>query len=221
MAILVNSSTPLLTLKRVVPSFAIWFWITLSIVTVKSSLVADVLTSVNLRVVPSPTNLSLSISSSSISNGSNLDTVPLSILSLSVVILESSSVPVSNWIPPPTILTKPVASETSVSAESEVNVTVSPSSYNVPASSIITSLTEPPTIPSISIIAFSFPIASIVTDSLFVWSIPSLVKVTAVTKGCTVNVTVKSLVVDIVLIISASENVPSIGTISNIVTESL
>ena len=133
----------------------------------------------------------------------------------------SSSVPVSSWKPPPTILTKPVAVDTSVSALLEVNVNVSPSSYNVPASSTTTSLTEPPLIPSTTIVAFSFPIACIVTVSWSVWRIPSLVRTVDVKKGWTVNLTVKSLVVEIALTISASENVPSIGTISNMVTESL
>ena len=110
-----------LSVKTVVPSFAVGFTITLSIVTVKSSVVADVFTRVNSSVVPSPTNLSLWMSSSKISKGSNLVTVAVSMLSLSVLLS-------SNWIPPPTILTKPVAVEISVSAESEVNVTISPSS---------------------------------------------------------------------------------------------
>ena len=42
-----------------------------------------------------------------------------------------------------------------------------------------------------------------------------------VTKDCTVNVMLTSLVVEIPVIISVSVNVPLIGTISSIVTESL
>ena len=42
-----------------------------------------------------------------------------------------------------------------------------------------------------------------------------------VTKDCTVNVIFTSLVDEIPVMISVSVNVPSIGTISNIVTESL
>ena len=208
-------------MNTVVLSFAIADIITSFIVTIKSSVVAEVFTSVNSSVVPSPTNLSAWISSSKISKGTNLDTVADSILSLSVVIVESSSVPISSWKPPPTILTKPVAIETSVSTVSEVNVSLSPSSYNEPASSTIISLTEPLVIPSTTIVAFSLPTASIVTTSWSVCKIPSLTTTVDVMNGWTVNVTVTSLEVDIPVIVSASVNVPSIGTISNTVTESL
>ena len=54
---------------------------------------------------------------------------------------------------------KPVAALVEVPDSVGVNVKVSPTEYFVPASSTITSLTEPPTIPSTSIIAFSFPTA--------------------------------------------------------------
>ena len=200
--------------NTVVPSFAVAFIITLSIVTVKSSVVAEVFTRVNSSVSPSPTNLSDWISSSKIPKGSNLVFVPSSKFTLPVELS-------SNWIPPPTILTKPVAAATSVSTVLEVNVTVSPSSYNVPASSTITSLTEPLDIPSITIVAFSLPTASSGTTSLSVWRIPSFVTVVDEMKGCTVKVTETSLEVDTPDIISASVNVPLIGTISMIVTESL
>ena len=200
-------------MNTVVLSFAIADIITSFIVTIKSSVVAEVFTSVNSSVVPFPTNLSAWISSSKISKGTNLDTVPASKVSLS----ELSS----SWKPPPTILTKPVAVETSVSTVSEVNVSLSPSSYNEPASSTIISLTEPLVIPSTTIVAFSLPTASIVTTSWSVCKIPSLTTTVDVMNGWTVNVTVTSLEVDIPVIVSASVNVPSIGTISNTVTESL
>ena len=201
-------------MKTVVPSFAVAFITTLSIVTIKSSVVADVFTSVNSSVVASPTNLSDLMSSSKIPKGTNLDIVPSSKFNLPVELS-------SNWKPPPTILTKPVAVETSVSTVLEVNVNVSPSSYRVPASSTIISLTEPLVIPSISIVAFSLPTASTVKTSWSVCRIPSLVTTVDVMKGCTVNVTVTSLEVDTPDTISASVNVPSIGTISITVTESL
>ena len=98
---------------------------------------------VNVAVSPSPLNVSLVTFSKMIEKGSRCVVEPLSKIKESSVSDKSSSVPDSHWIPPPTILTKPLADFTSVSALTGVNVNVSPTSYFEPTSSTSIPLTEP------------------------------------------------------------------------------
>ena len=79
-----------------------------------------------------------------IEKGSKCVVDPLSKIKESSVNDKSSSVPDSNWMPPPTMLTKPLAlTVLFVSALTGVNVNVSPTSYLEPTSSTSTPLTEP------------------------------------------------------------------------------
>ena len=157
-------------------------------------------------------------SSKIISNGTSEESVPASNVIVSVVISESSRVPASCKIPPPIILTTPVAALISVSFESEVNDTTSPTSYKLPPSSIITSLTDPVRISSTTTSDTPLPRLSIlrVSDTLF--NIPSFVTADVVIWDDTVNVTSTSLVVDVAVIVSPSVNVPTIFCNSNSVT---
>ena len=107
-----------------------------------------------------------SVLSKTILNVSSDAVVPSSMMITSVVTSESSSVPVSNCIPPPTTLTKPDADLVSLSEV--VKVRTSPTSYPEPASSTITSLTEPLVIPLTTNSALLFPKFSISTGS---WSV--------------------------------------------------
>ena len=68
-----------------------------------------------------------SVLSKTMLKGSSLAVVPFSMIITSVVTSESSSVPVSNCIQPPTTLTKPAADLVSLSEV--VNVRTSPTSY--------------------------------------------------------------------------------------------
>ena len=137
---------------------------------------------------------------------------------VSVVTLELSRVPVSCSIPPPTILTTPVAAEISVSFESEVNVTTSPTSYKLPPSSTTTSLIDPVRISSTTTSDTPEPRLSILRVSLILFSIPSLLTALVVICDDTVNVTSTSLVIDVPVIISPSVNVPTRLCNSNSVT---
>jgi len=99
-------------------------------------------------------------------NVSSETVVPLSMMITSVVTSESSSVPVSNCIAPPTTLTKPAADFVSLSEV--VKVRTSPTSYPEPASSTMTSLTAPLVIPLTTNSALLLPRFSISTGS---WSV--------------------------------------------------
>ena len=98
---------------------------------------------VKVAVSPSPLNVSLVTLSKINEKGSRCVVDPLSNMIASSVKSKSSSVPVYNRIQPPTILTKPLADFTLVSALTGVNVSVSPTSYFEPTSSTSTPLTEP------------------------------------------------------------------------------
>ena len=126
---------------------------------------------------------------------------------------ESSSVPVSCNIPPPTILTKPLADLTSVSVLAAVKVNVSPTSYNVPTSSTSTPLTEPLLILLITSSASPFPILSISIFSSSEYRIPSFTIVAEETIDLTVNPTITSLSIEFAVILSPSVNVPVIDCI--------
>ena len=152
------------------------------------------------------------------SKGTSCESVPSSNLITSVVISESSRVPVSWSIPPPTILISPVADEISVSFESEVKVIVSPTSYCCPTSSTIISLTDPVKISSTTTSDTPLPRLSTVRVSSVLFSIPSFVRTDVVICDDTVNETSTSLVLDMALIISPSVNVPLILCNSNSVT---
>ena len=156
-----------------------------------------------------------------ISNGTNEESVPSSNVIVSVVISESSRVPASCKIPPPIILTTPVAALISVSFESEVNDTVSPTSYKLPPSSTMTSLTDPVRISSTTTSDTPEPRLSILSVSDTLFSIPSFVTVDVVICDDTVNVTSTSLVLDVAVIVSPSVNVPTIFCNSNSVTAKL
>ena len=90
------------------------------------SKVAFIFESVYSVEEPSVINTSSLVPSSIKLNGSSNIVVDVSKSILSVVIEESSSVPVSCKIPPPIILISPVASWISVSTELAVNTTFSP-----------------------------------------------------------------------------------------------
>ena len=157
-------------------------------------------------------------SSKIISNGTSEESVPASNVIVSVVISESSRVPASCKIPPPIILTTPVATLMSVSFESEVNDTTSPTSYRLPPSSTITSLTDPVEMSSTTTSDTPEPRLSILRVSDILFSIPSFVTADVVIWDDTVNVTSTSLVVDVPVIVSPSVNVPTIFCNSNSVT---
>ena len=133
---------------------------------------------------------------------------------MSVVILELSSVPVSCSIPPPTTLTIPVAVEMSVSFESEVNVIVSPTSYCCPTSSTIISLTDPVRMSSTTTSEPPEPRLSTFRVSSVLFNMPSFVTELTVICEDTTKLISTSLVLDVVVIVSPSINVPS--TLCNI-----
>ena len=117
-----------LAVQLVVPSFAVSVKGLLSTVTCIVSVVEVRFDKVKAVVVPSPTNLSVVTCSSCIENGSSETVVADSRMTASSVKVESSNVPDSKPNPPPTIVTKPVAAFTFVSAVCAVKVTVSPTS---------------------------------------------------------------------------------------------
>ena len=130
---------------------------------------------------------------------------------------ESSSVPAFNCRQPPITLTKPVADL--VSLAEVVKVRTSPTSYPEPASSTMTSLTEPLVIPLTTNSALLFPKFSISTGSWSVWRIPVLVSDAEDSIASTVNETSTSLTVEFAVIVSPSWNTPSIFASSSSVTD--
>ena len=118
-----------LRVKLVVPSLLVALCIISLTNTVMVSVVVLRFVNVNSVVDPSPLKLSVVICSNIMLNGSRCVVVPNSNMIASSVKLESSSVPVSHWIPPTTILMKPTADSTSVSALTGVKVMDSPTSY--------------------------------------------------------------------------------------------
>ena len=183
------------------------------------SLFAFVFVRVKAAVSPSPLNLSVTFDSSCMLKDSSCELVPVSKIIASSVKLESSSVAVSNCIPPPTILTKPEAALTLVSALFAVKVSSSPTSYFEPTSSMITSLTEPSAIPSTTNSANPFPIFSTFNSSPSAWSIPSFTRVVDATIASIVNVTSTSLVDELPVIVSPSTKVPLMFASLNSVTD--
>ena len=160
---------------------------------------------------------STSVLSNTILNVSSDAVVPSSIMITSDVTSESSSVPVSNVIPPPITLTKPAA--VFVSLSEVVKVRTSPTSYPEPASSTMTSLTEPLVIPLTTNVALSFPKFSISTGSWSVCKIPLLVSDAEDTIASTVNETSTSLTVEFAMITSPSKNITVISASSSSVTD--
>ena len=108
-----------------------------------------------------------------------------------------------------------------MSLESDVNVTVSPTSYKLPPSSTMTSLTDPVRISSTTTSDTPLPRLSILSVSDTLFSIPSFVTVDVLICDDTVNVTSTSLVLDVAVIVSPSVNVPTIFCNSNSVTAKL
>ena len=174
-------------------------------------------TRVNAVVLSSPVKESDCVVSNIILNGCNAVCVATSKVIASVVISESSSVPVSCRIPPPTILTKAVADL--VSDSDVVNVNASFTSYNEPASSTRTSLTVPFAIPSTISDASLLPRFSKPTTSWSVCKIPSFVIDVLETIEETVKDTSTSLEVEFPVIVSPSVNVPTIFASSNSVMD--
>ena len=168
---------------------------------------------VNTFVSASPVKESDCVVSNIILNGCNAVCVASSNVIASVVISESSSVPVSCKIPPPTILTKAFADL--VSDSEVVNVSTSPTSYNVPASSTRTSLTPPFAIPSTISAASLLPRFSKSTTSWSECNIPSFVIDVLDTIEETVKDTSTSLDVEFPVIVSQSVNVPTMFASSN------
>ena len=171
----------------------------------------------NASVSASPVKESDCVVSNIILNGCNDVLVFVSKVIASVVRVVSSSVPVSWSIPPPTILTNAVADL--VSDSDVVNVSVSPTSYNEPASSTRTSLTLPFAIPSTISSAWLLPRFSRSTGSWSVWRIPSFVVFVLDTIEDTVKDTSTSLEIEFPVITSSSINVPTIFASSNSVTD--
>ena len=186
-----------------------------------ASLFELTLVSVNTFVSPSPITTSLSTFSKIIVKGSKWTFVSSSRISVSVVIDESSNVPVSNWIPPPIILTKPSASLISVSALAEVKVSTSPTSYFEPTSSTSTPLTEPVLIPLTIMVAKPLPTFSTSTSSKFECNIPSLTTTPDENIDVKVNATVTSLCVDVPVTSSPLVKVPIILEMTNSVTDTV
>ena len=176
---------------------------------------------VNTVVEPSPMKFSSSISSRINLKDSKCVCDPSSIIIVSVVIVESSSVPVSCKIPPPTILTNPDADTASVSALAAVNVRVSPTSYSDPTSSTSTPSTEPSSIPETTADANPLPTLSTVISSASVWSIPSLTTAPLDKTDVIVNLISTSLVFEVADIISPEVKVPLMFDISNSVIDAV
>ena len=114
-----------------------------------------------------------------------------------------------------------MADEISVSFESDVKVTVSPTSYCCPTSSTMISLTDPVRISSTTTSDTPLPRLSTVRVSDVLFSIPSFVTADVLICDATVNVTSTSLVDDVAVIISPSVNVPTILCNSHSVTAKL